>query len=836
MCEQPMNDEHNKILCAALKDCKLVDGDDFQLQVVGEPQTGKAGLSTVYRLRLFEKGKCEGKGLIAKFDAPDRAAKEWNAIAQLIRSIPVRSAILPVHYNKHEHGVVIYEFAGDHASSGTVLDFAEFLDDRFFANPSDCLKALEKVHKALEPLHNGKASQHAAGLELDWSGLFPKLTEPGVKKKIRSAVASRRDKLNNKYNLQDPLLCFDRPPKLAGRAIVSQIHGDLNFSNVLFALDQSNQIHEVFLIDLAHWKQEAITAYDVAVMEMQFWFDCWPKLCEANKRSRTRDVDPVQVMVTVGRFFNDPANNPLNDADSKVITVCRFIHRHRSYAQTKLSGASEYYRLADYMTALYLNFLRAFTFDTDRNARGRVSRQIAYAGAALACEYLSQHKIGKSPNFPAEPLDRPDPKAPAPMRQSLEEQIRSVFNPDCGDSLSPCYVDPHDNKSPGGTAEVLLFEGPENLGKTQKWLHWLNERQQNQRVPSYLCTKNTTSSQICQFLKHHAVRLNRAAPAGQLDAAVQGEADNNCWQNTALALSASNVRALAIQDIHKLEVRQLMELLDASEILLRTNVTVGLESRQPLLINPAVRIHRKNFVPWSRTLIEQSLRLGEQRLSFKFADSATDALAKYCVGEPRALHALSQAFVIKYLKPRDTLANEVPEIGRSGTDAIVKEAEDLFLFDRGDGLKRQVDSLVKRWKRAKKWWDEDGHVQDWRDFGAELVKHILEESVMWAVSPSGYPRAEFTKKLEKKLNRRLKLDDTGFGSTQLKCSLKSVPTWNVREWFRFTGGHVWIEKKGSDWDLHLTDASFRAFLVLAGDVPRAAAKQATNDALSKLPT
>jgi hypothetical protein len=828
MCEEPMKEEHKEILCAALKACGLLDGNGCEPEVIGAPKTGQAGKSTVYRLKTPK-----GKSLVAKFDEAVREQKEWNAIEALRQIDSPPNTILPVHQNVRQHNVVIYQFAGAHASSGKVQDFGEFLKLRFFRNPRKCLDALDEVYENLRRLHNGTVSSLANGRTLFWRDVFDTLTVERAATAIDQIDPAWRQQCRSENNLPDPLEHLSDTLKAdVGAVMVSQIHGDLNFSNVLFGLDRSFNLQQVFLIDLACWKPEAATAYDAAVMEMQFWVETWPKLCKAAAKSDTKGLDPFDLMLNVGQFFNKPCQ--LQGAQA---TVGRFIHRLRSRARDVLKGqAPDDYALVDYMTALYLNFLRALNFDTVKKSEDL--RKIAYAGAALAVGYLEALQQGDEPYFPDEPAEHaepPDPKAPAPMHQSLGDRIRSVFRPECGDSLSPCYVDPHGDEAPRRTAEVILFEGPENLGKTQKWLHWLNERQQNQRVPSFLCTKNTTSSEICQFLKEHAVRLQRAAAAGRVDAAVQGQADNNCWQNTALALSASNVRALAIQDVHKLADEELTDFLDASEILLRRNVTVGLESRQPLLINPAVRIHRKNFVPWCRTLIEQSLRLGEQRLSFRFADSATDALAKYCVGEPRALHALSQAFVIKYLKPRDTLANEVPEIGRSGTDAIVKEAEGLFLFDRVDGLKKQVDSMVKCWKRAKKWWDEDGYVQDWRDFGAELVKHILEESVMWAVSPSGYPRAELMQKLEKKLNRRLEFDDTGFGSTQLECSLKSVPTWKVREWFRFTGGHVWIEKKGSDWDLHLTDASFRAFLVLAGDVPRAAAKQATRDMLKTLP-
>src|SRR5664280_2529645 len=118
-------EDDEKILKDALVSMELLD-PRADLPKPYRITTGVANKSRVYF--LFIPGSATtGINLVAKFDKPDRALREWAAINQIFKSNSPIHAMLPWRNNQKEHGVVIYRDASGQAESGKVYELDDLL-------------------------------------------------------------------------------------------------------------------------------------------------------------------------------------------------------------------------------------------------------------------------------------------------------------------------------------------------------------------------------------------------------------------------------------------------------------------------------------------------------------------------------------------------------------------------------------------------------------------------------------------------------------------------------------------------------------------------------------
>ena len=266
--------------------------DDESIPDHYDRATGVDGLSNLlfFMIPIKQGGHFN---IVAKFDLPERYSKEWEAINELTRiNCPVR-AIMPLNGNKESHGVVLYQHAAGQTHTGKVRTLKKLLKKQLMSSPENCNFALSKVFDTIRSFHlaePGAARMAKQGKILQWKDYFHKINTQ--KESIISGakiawedISWDEEKITiplfngNNKDLPNPLYHIDeRLNEFAGRIMISRIHGDLNLTNVLVGLDSQYRPTDVFLVDLASSKNEAITSLDFAKMECAFWRTCFPEI------------------------------------------------------------------------------------------------------------------------------------------------------------------------------------------------------------------------------------------------------------------------------------------------------------------------------------------------------------------------------------------------------------------------------------------------------------------------------------------------------------------------------------------------------------------------------
>ena len=369
--------------------------------------TGMAGKSTVWLLKLPT-----GRHVVAKFDTPERAKTEWRAVSALRRVGMLPGAIVPLESNQPADNVAVYQGVSQYTSSGRVRDFRQLVEKQLRSNTDNCLSALTQTFDALKPLYRGTVKEAIGRRVVKWSSQFPKLCPRSLQADLegnRKLKAAWRTECHTRTGVSDPLRELGvllREP--VGNVMIAQVHGDLNFCNVLFGQNGQAAPKETFIIDWARWRQEAVTATDPALMETQFWHDCWPRICPDEEEA-------IEAMIAVGRYYNGDSQTLSDGGQSPVAT---FIHGLRSHAFEILGAGNRDYCMHDYMIALYLQFVRALSFPTVK--RSQLSLRLTYAGVCLARRFLDKWDGGNAPAFPDAPASvrkrPPVPRQPSASR------------------------------------------------------------------------------------------------------------------------------------------------------------------------------------------------------------------------------------------------------------------------------------------------------------------------------------------------------------------------------------------------------------------------------------
>ena len=266
--------------------------------------------------------------------------------------------MLPIARNEAKHNVVIYENIAGQALSGQIWTLKRLLHEQLEHNPDNCLKALELTLKPLRLFYISEpGSSHLTDSkgQMTWRDVFPDIfrkLEPFEMKEEREWL-----KLPSRM-LPDPLEHINNfLDEMRGRVMHSRIHGDLNLTNIIVGLNGHFAPDNVFLIDLANSKSDAVTACDLARLECEFWQETFPEISENDLTCE----ETVNMFVLI-RDCIDGRSGILNDSiESMEYNIVNWINEIRKEANQTLSYNMRDYKMADYMTALYFTHLKSLS-------------------------------------------------------------------------------------------------------------------------------------------------------------------------------------------------------------------------------------------------------------------------------------------------------------------------------------------------------------------------------------------------------------------------------------------------------------------------------------------
>lgn len=394
--------DRREILRRALVDMDLLEVDASTLEPNGMA-TGVAGRSEVWFITLVRPAGGE-QCLVAKFDEPDRADREWDAIEQFRKVNCLPNTMKPIERNVREHGVVVYQDTNALTMTGETKSLAQYLITQLGVNLDNCLAALAQSLKALEYFYiqePGAARLTSQGKTNRWSDLVPisdaryEAICQGIYIALPSFTLTGESfcfEALSDVHLLNPIIGFqDYILKPCGRILLSRVHGDLNLSNVLVALDHKHGPDSVFLIDLADSRNETPTALDLARLETEFWHELFANIWQGG------EPDFVKVAYTAISSLNFPDGQYQVDSQVTANAII-WINAIRTEAFRILGGNRKGYMLEDYMKMLYILHVRALAYPTVQ-ASSR-SCQIALLGAALAKRFLLELEQGRDLSVP----------------------------------------------------------------------------------------------------------------------------------------------------------------------------------------------------------------------------------------------------------------------------------------------------------------------------------------------------------------------------------------------------------------------------------------------------
>lgn len=379
-----------------------------QLTPVGHA-TGVAGKSAVYFIDVPHAHFEEPLHLIAKFDQPERAAREWDTIRQL-RSLSLsRDIILPEAYSHGDDGVILYRAARTRESAGSVT-FSKYLRLNLEKAPKNCAACVALAFKPLGDLyriHPGEFRAWGGGGPLKWRDALPEAWSELKSESTRYLLAAcnthwpgltwdqeKEISRHMHWDLPRPLPNpIARVAQLLGEAthklLLSRIHGDLNLTNLMVSSFQDGTPEKVFVIDLANSERDRPAALDFARLEVALWQETF--LEAARALPEAGEVDWLSDMIKLRDHFDgrtDPLAKPRlggSRAMGQLVTALR----HQAFQTLAPEGAaSGHYVLGDYFHCLYFTFLAMLRYKELANDPFQVRAIIV--GAALTLQVIDE--------------------------------------------------------------------------------------------------------------------------------------------------------------------------------------------------------------------------------------------------------------------------------------------------------------------------------------------------------------------------------------------------------------------------------------------------------------
>ena len=353
---------HAEILKKALVRLKLIKTKAVLPNPTAK-MSGIGGKSCVYAVSIVN---CQDKPyhLIAKFDQPERAEKEWQAINKLKKQHRPLNTIMPVDDNRESDNVIIMPNLSNESASGKLEDLTTMFLTRMHSNTEACLTALTFSLERVSDFHGQLSYGLLSG---NWENNFSQLSEnnwQGFQTKIIKKIGYKHSRIGILGDAQAWLA------ESAGNIHKSRIHGDLNLSNLLLGLDNNYKPEWACLIDYANYQDDQPTVLEYVTLEVQFWNEIYP--ITKKGFSENQFIELRQALDTGEKIDYPPE-----------FTIVKAI---RDYAKQKLTSYSD----REYFTALFLcrlNFLTWLLENQEKTA-------LALLGAECDVNFLNKLKSG----------------------------------------------------------------------------------------------------------------------------------------------------------------------------------------------------------------------------------------------------------------------------------------------------------------------------------------------------------------------------------------------------------------------------------------------------------
>jgi hypothetical protein len=382
-------------------------GEDEELPPPDFRGTGVRKGSHIYFIRLPQ-----GLHLVAKFDDPGRAKREWAVIQELVReAVPLE--ILPANYHHPDDGVIWYRNALQSGQVDAQCQLEEMVERQLASSPDNCARAVAMGFEALYSIHRPAALDEPTKLNqktgakerLAWEDLFPKLAEDGAWNRIKqnaqaawptaqaalATVAERRGEQCSALPGLDAILA--ELEKLSATPVpsvaVARIHGDANLTNLVVGLGPDRTALKTLVIDWADSQRDRAAVVDFARAETWFWHG--PFLKALAQAAPT--ADPCTTFAAVRGVLDGRSRALPREAPPLAAESLEFVLAIRQKSLAVLKRDREDYLLNDLYHALAFSHLQALLWAGPQEAPA-VAR-MALLGAALAWQVLTDIDAGK---------------------------------------------------------------------------------------------------------------------------------------------------------------------------------------------------------------------------------------------------------------------------------------------------------------------------------------------------------------------------------------------------------------------------------------------------------
>jgi len=416
--------------------------------------SGRAGFSRVYRFRLrSSEPDSQPQTYLVKFDRPSRAMREWAAISELRRRPPVTQIVMPLLDNKQSDGAIVYPGFAPTAPSVVSLD--TFLADQL-ASFEHITASLHLLRDFFRELY-GDATQASSG-EL-WRTRYKWLHENKIRlTELAAQVPWASDATVSIWRLPQNIVTGSIVNPIAaletrlntdcGARWKGTIHGDLQATNVLVALDEHGSPKRLGIIDLEKLDNSQPTAEDLASVEADFIRSVFPvvgkRFYERCPQGELNDwlIRVLFVVLTRLSGFNNDLQSLSLDFDARACAryVAHFLFRLRDLARPFLRHhGTDHYDPKHYFHSLLFQYLNALSYPDVQKDMIQTRTLLLSAGLAeqtIQCLNRVEYEEGIK-SFPKtwEELDPDFGGALDPFEDNSAEAValRDAITEQCGE-------------------------------------------------------------------------------------------------------------------------------------------------------------------------------------------------------------------------------------------------------------------------------------------------------------------------------------------------------------------------------------------------------------------
>ena len=374
-------------------------------QSLPEPYRVSSGVgekSWLYFFYISDKDRIGvGLLLIAKFQSIDRQQREWEAVKTLnCQPLPPEIySIFPI--NKPEDPFILYRAAGGMTPSGQCINYADYLILQIKTAPNNCFEVLEQTKGLLWSLYNANSGRLERA-PVKWADFWNEAFVNDRRQKIEEIITDTSGRLLLECG---SLLPFSNPmtnlnnylSHPTGTIWLSQIHGDLNLTNILVLPKQDGSVERVVIIDFACTKGDRPTAIDFVKVEAEFFQEVFPEFFMEEATCMTSFIKI--------RDYLD-GRETKKDFDEIEQNIIKWVARLRKYAtEYCCPRAGESYLLNDYFYCLYFYSLNCLTYKTV--AKSQIKQTIAYLCSSISLKVIEDVQKGCYSKGATSPLTSP---------------------------------------------------------------------------------------------------------------------------------------------------------------------------------------------------------------------------------------------------------------------------------------------------------------------------------------------------------------------------------------------------------------------------------------------